>query len=88
FPAPSDAFFLTLGIGLSASLALIVKQRFAGVLRLAVILDALALTTIAVVAGLLIYVPRQGANTAFQLAVLTGYPLGLLTAAALAFTIL
>ena len=88
FPAPSDAFFLTLGIGLSLSLATTLKQQFAGMRRLAVVLDALALTTIAVVVGLLIYVPRQGANSVFQMAVLIGYPLGLLTATALAFTIL
>ncbi len=88
FPAPSDAFFLTLGIGLSLSLAMTLKRQFAGMLRLTVLLDAVALTTIAIVVGLLIYVPQQGANSAFQMAVLVGYPLGLLTATALAATIL
>lgn len=88
FPAPSDAFFLTLGIGLSLSLAMILKRQFGGTLRLTVLLDALALTTIAIVVGLLIYVPQQGTNSAFQMAVLVGYPFGLLTATALAATIL
>lgn len=88
FPAPSDALFLTLGIGLSLSLAMTLRRQFSGLLRLAAILDAFALTIIAVVAGLLIYLPQQGANTAFQMLVLILYPLGLLTATALAFTLL
>ncbi len=87
FPSPADAFCLTLGFGLCLSLILTLNRRFTGTRRLTVILDTLALTIIAVAAGVLLYIPRQGADSAIQMAVLIAYPLSLLTAAALAFSI-
>ena len=87
FPSPADAFSLSLGFGLCLSMIVIIKRRFTGMRRLTVILDTLALTIIAVAAGVLLYMPRQGAESPVQMAVLIAYPVSLLTAAALAFAI-
>jgi signal transduction histidine kinase len=87
FPRPSDIGFLSLGIGLSAALACTIWREFRGLVRLAVILEAAALITIAVAACLLIYVPQQGAHSRYEMAVLAADPLSQLTAAALALAV-
>jgi PAS domain S-box-containing protein len=84
FPAPSDALYLLMGPLSGAGFVAALMQRCGREQLRAALLDAFGLTTAGIAFVLVLYLPRQGVNTALQLSVLIAYPTVLLLALSLA----
>ncbi|MBI5168724.1 MAG: response regulator [Candidatus Eisenbacteria bacterium] len=87
FPAPSDAFYLLSGVCCSIGLVLDMRRLADGGRIRTVALDAGNFAVAALTVVLALYLPLRGTYTLLQMAVLVAYPIGMLTAACLAFTL-
>ncbi len=87
FPAPSDAFYLLSGVCCAIGLVLDMRRLTDDGRMRTVALDASNFAVAALIVVLALYLPLRGTNTVLQMAVLVAYPIGMLTAACLAFTL-
>ena len=82
FPAPSDLAFLMLGPCFIAGFVSVLYQRLPAQRRRLVLLDVGGFALAMLALTLTLYLPRAAQSSPLQLAVLTAYPVLLLTAAA------
>lgn len=84
FPGPSDAFFLGLGFWCIIGLAKSLRGQLSVVSQKALALDTSMLASSILAVTLTLYLPQSDSISAFQLAVLSAYPVFLLTASCFA----
>lgn len=83
FPGPSDPFFLMLGPAFAAGIYAYGRPHFSQAEWRIVLLDAGLLLLTMLIATIVLYLPRQGNHTLFQLCVMAAYPIGFWSAASL-----
>jgi signal transduction histidine kinase/ActR/RegA family two-component response regulator len=83
FPGPSDLFFLGMGPLLTVGLWLMGRARLNVTARQAVLLDTLACVTAILAATMALFLPRQGVYSLFQVCVMAGYVISVITPACL-----
>jgi len=84
FPGPSDAFFIATGLLISVGLVRASLSRLDQPARRALFLDASTMAIGVLCLCLVLYLPKQGTYTGFQLAVMLLYPVSLIVPMTLA----
>jgi diguanylate cyclase (GGDEF)-like protein/PAS domain S-box-containing protein len=80
FPAPSDAFYLMLGVGCMIGLAKLLEGTLPESSRKVLVIDTAMLASSILAVTLTLYLPHSDSVSPFQLIVLSAYPVLLLTA--------
>jgi len=78
FPSPSDIFYLWLGPGLTAGLIQEIRKSIRKANRTATFLDALAISTAALIIVLVLYLPQRGNLDLLAMTVMVSYPVSLI----------
>jgi signal transduction histidine kinase/ActR/RegA family two-component response regulator len=87
FPGPSDLFFLSYGPAMTVGLWIIGRERLGPTQWRMAKLDAATLLVAVLAATMALFLPRQGANSLYQILAMAAYPIGQMAAACLGFVL-
>lgn len=82
FPAPADAFYLTLGPCMTVALVRLLMHKYSGPRRTAAMLDIVTIAIALLALTLVLYLPKRGETESLALVTLIAYPATMFAAVA------